>query len=173
MITLTTTSDVTASSSSTIGSKALNGDITGYSTFLSNTAAVASTFVVVALVVTGVVVGIGYLFFRRRKASRLRQAEREAAGGAAGAGENRLGEEDDENPFQGSRGSHDDSVYFQRSMASYNTTPIYYTGGGDSNRRSPSPYLSNRSNIYSNSGSPQLNRPLSQDVQGVEVLDDN
>lgn len=171
VITLTTTSDVTASSSTTAGSKALNGDTTGYSTFLSNTAAVASTFVVVALVVIGVLLGIGYLVFRRRKASNLRQAEREAAGGAgdAGAGENRFGsgEIDDDNPFEGSRGSHHDSVYFQRSMTSYNTSPVYFANGGGPSRRSISSHLSHGSNVYTNSVSPRLNRPLSQDLEEV------
>lgn len=72
--------------------------------FFANSGAVAGTFVVVGLVVAGAAVGLALWFFRRKRARRLDEDLRVAAGGAGdgGAGVDRFSGEDDyeHDPFQ-------------------------------------------------------------------------
>lgn len=182
VVTLTTSEIVTGSESSAPTAKALNGDTSGYATFFNNTGAVAGTFTVVALLIVASLIGLGYVFVRRRKAKRLSLDERAAVGGAGdgGAGINRFAnEEEDTDPFHTSQTSHnnDQSLYYQQYfMTSSNTTPAHFSptaafNNNDLHRRSfPPPSVSQDQpiNSYLHTGySPNVNRPRSQDIEGI------
>lgn len=110
---------VTSTATST--GRSLNGTAVSNakSSFFSNTGAVAGTFVVVGLVAAGIVLGIAYFFFRRKRARRLDHDIRIAAGGAGdgGAGVDRFGEDDD--PFNPAAHSDHGHNYANNGMSSF------------------------------------------------------
>lgn len=120
VVTIAGSADAVTSTATSTG-RSLNG--TGAantkSSFFSNTGAVAGVFVVVGLVAAGIVLGIAYFFFRRKRARRLDHDIRIAAGGAGdgGAGVDRFGEDDD--PFNPATHSDHGHNYATNNMSSF------------------------------------------------------
>lgn len=85
------------------GARSLNGSADGGNSFFSNTGATAGVFVVVGLVAAGIAIGLGFFFVRRKRARKLDEDTRIAAGGAGdgGAGRNRFDDDEDDASFVG------------------------------------------------------------------------
>lgn len=95
-------SSASAAAAAASASRNLNNHPDSNSSFFSNQGAVAGTFTVVGLVIAGLIIGLGLLLCRRKRARQLNADVRAAAGGAGdgGAGVDRFGDEEEgHNPF--------------------------------------------------------------------------
>lgn len=106
----------------------------GKTGFFSNTGAVAGTFVVLGLIVAVGLVALARFFARRKRARRLDEDVRVAAGGAGdgGAGVNRFGDDEDGgNPFadEDSSAGHHQGYPTSPNMAQYAPLALSSTPG--------------------------------------------
>ncbi|BGP16537.1 hypothetical protein JCM10213v2_004539 [Rhodosporidiobolus nylandii] len=118
------------SGSAGAGGRSLNGSSGSGNSFFNNTGAVAGTFVVVGLVAAGLVIGLAFFFLRRRRARRLDEDIRVAAGGAGdgGAGHDRFNDDDEDmedDPFGRMSEGHGSNY-----MSSYGTVPLTAAAAG-------------------------------------------
>ncbi|GAA5915030.1 hypothetical protein JCM6882_006761 [Rhodosporidiobolus microsporus] len=149
VVTSVVTALVTGDPSATAGAggRSLNGSSGSNNSFFDNTGAVAGTFVVVGLVAAGIIIGLAWFFLRRKRARKLDEDIRVAAGGAGdgGAGINRFDDEEDEedDPFGRMSDGHGSNY-----MSSYGTVPLAAAAAGFGQHRPNSGY------DYSGGGTP-------------------